>query len=62
MVSRYPRGKENEKWEKERETGALTAVAITRRRGVLSYEPSTPADRLKLVITLDSSSSMCWMW
>ena len=44
MVSRYPRGKENEKWEKERETGALTAVANTRRRGVLSYDPSTPAD------------------
>ena len=51
MVSRKAVGKEKEKWERERETGALTAVARTLRRGVFSYEPSTPPRVLILQLT-----------
>ena len=50
MVSRKAVGKEKEKWERERETGALTAVARTLRRGVFPYEPSTPPRRYRVLI------------
>ena len=47
MVSRYPTGKVNEKSERERVRGALTAVASTRRLTVPSYEPKAAVKSVK---------------